>query len=505
MSERIRRELLRLALVAVTTALLAPAAPGQERERTAVVAVGVDATSMDPYLSTNITDKHVMSHIFDTLLRRDDSMKLRPNLAASYRALSPTVWEFKLRSGVKFDDGTPLTAEDVKFTLEHALDPALKAPSVAQFRSITKVDAVDPQTVRFTTKEPYPALPAVMAEFWVLSKKQGARGQAVLNEQPVGSGPYRLKRWARGDSILLEARPDYWQGAAKIPFVRFKVVPDQNTRFAQLRTGEADIVAQLPAEGVALLSADPAATVAKAPGARSYFVGLNTRLESPLRDRRVRQALNYAVDKEALLRFVYDGNGQPLATLLTPEQFGYSARVKPYPYDPAKAKALLAAAGYPDGFAIKMEAPEGRYPKDREVAQAIAAQLAKVGVRVELTIREWGGFVGQFRTEVGPPMFLMGWSIPTFDPDSILTPLLTPNQTYGRYSDPALTKLLEQARAEVDPEARASLYARAQELVKEEAPMIFLFQLEDLYGVSRRLDWKPRPDERILLYEASFR
>ena len=487
--------------------VLGPAATAgaEDRDRTVVVAVGVDATSMDPYLSTNITDKHVASHLFDTLLRRDDAMRIRPNLATSYRAVSPTVWEFTLRPGVRFDDGTPLTAEDVKFTIEHALDPALKAPSVAQFRPIVRVDAVGPHTVRITTKEPYPALPAVMAECWILSKAQAAKGQQALNERPVGSGPYRLKAWARGDSILLEARTDYWQGAPKIPYVRFRTVPDQNTRFAQLRTGEADIVAALPPEAVALVAGDRSVRIARAPGARAYFVGLNTRLEGPLRDRRVRQALNHAVDVQALLDFVYEGYGSRLATLLTPQQFGYTASVTPYPHDPAKAKALLAEAGFPAGFAIRMEAPEGRYPKDREVAQAIAGQLAKVGVRVDLAIREWGTFVGQFRTEAGPPMYLMGWSIPTFDPETILTPLLTPNQTYGRFDTPSLTRLIHEARSTVSPEARAALYEKAQVLMKEEAPVIFLFQLEDLYGVSNRLDWTPRSDERILLYQAAFR
>lgn len=495
----------RLAAVAVLVLAMASLVPAQTT-RPVIVAGGVDATSMDPYLSTNITDKNVVSHIYDTLLQRDQEMRVQPHLATAYRAISPTEWEFVLRRGTRFENGQELTARDVVWTLRHALDPDLKAPSVAQFRPITEVRAVDDYTVRFTTSAPYPALPAVMSEFWVMSAAYGTENeQRVLNERPMGTGPYRLVRWNRGEYALLEARTDYWAGAPAIRQIQFQAVPDQNTRLVQLQTGEADIVAALPIEAAEVIRRSGNARVETAAGARAYFVSLNMRPDTPLRDLRVRQALNQAVNVEELIRFVYGGLGKPLASLLTPEQFGYTATVQPWGYDPERARQLLREAGYPNGFRIRMEAPEGRYPKDREVAQAIAGQLAQVGIDVDLSIREWGGFIGQFRTEDGPPMFYLGWSIPTFDPDSILTPLLTPNQTYGRFHEATMSELINQARVEVDAARRAALYAQVQQSMKDQAPMIFLYQLDDIYGVSNRVNWSPRSDERVLLTQATLR
>jgi peptide/nickel transport system substrate-binding protein len=290
----------------------------------------------------------------------------------------------------------------------------------------------------------------------------------------------------------------------EVRYVEFRVVPDQNTRIAQAQTGEADIVAQIPTEAVPLLERSGRVRIERAPGPRAYFLTLNTRHDTPLRDQRVRQALNYAINVEEIIAFIFEGMGAPLATLLTPEQFGYDPSVEPYGYDPERARELLAEAGYPDGFSISMQVPTARYPKDVEVAQTIASQLGAVGIDVDLSILEWGTYIGQFRTEDGPPIFLLGWSIPTFDPDSILSPLLTTGNTYDRFENPDLQSLIERARSTVDAEARAEIYAEVQRVMKDLAPMVFLYQLEELYAISQRLDWQPRADERIYLWDASF-
>ena len=478
----------------------------QPREQTAIVAASVDATSLDPWLSTNITDKNVVSHLYDTLLTRDDAMAIQPNLATAYKPVDDTTWEFTLRDGVTFSNGEPLTAEDVAFTVEHFRNPDLNAPSIAQFDPIDHVEVVDEHTVRFVTKEPFPALPAVMTEFWVVphdfATKAGVMG---LNNEPVGSGPYVLDSWTRDQSIVLKANPDWWGGAPQIPYVEFKIVPDQNAQIAQIQTGEVDIVPQLPAEAAPLLKRADQVNVIQAPNPRAYFLGLNMRLDTPLKDPKVREALNYAVNVDEMVQAIYDGQGHVLATLLTPQQFGYDASVKPFGYDPETAKQLLADAGFPDGFSIAMEAPRSRYPKDTEVAQAIAAQLGQVGINVDLKIREWGDYVGQFRSEDGPPIYLLGWSIPTFDPDSILTPLLTDGVTYSRFSDPDLTALIDKARSTVDATQRADIYSQVQQKMKDLAPMVFLYQLDELYGVRDHVNWTPRADERVYLWNASLK
>lgn len=494
------------ALVAAVLTFAASVAVAQGTpDDTVVVAVNIDSSSMNPWLSTTITDKNVVNHLFDTLLRRGEDMSVQPHLARAYRPLDDTTWEFQLRDDVTFTNGERLTAHSVAYTVEHFRDPELNAPSIAQFRLIDRVEVIDDYTFHIVTSEPLPALPALMTEFWIIPEGYTASvGGQTLGTQPVGSGPYMLADWVRDERIVLEANPDYWNGAPDIRFVEFRVVPDQNTRIAQAQTGEADIVAQIPAESIPLLERTGRVRVVEAPGPRAYFLTLNTRHDTPLLDVRVRQALNYAVDVESILGFIFEGRGRPLATLLTPEQFGYDPSIAPYGFDPDRARELLAEAGYPSGFEIDMQAPTSRYPKDVEVAQAIAAQLADVGVRVNLTIVEWGTYIGQFRAEQGPPMFLLGWSIPTFDPDSILTPLLTTGNTYDRFADPDLQTLIERARSTVDADERRQVYSDVQRLMRELAPMVFLYQLNELYAVSNGLDWQPRADERIYLWTASL-
>lgn len=493
------------AFVLLALSTLLGTALSQSRDETAVVAVSIDASSMNPWLSTNITDKNVVSHLFDTLLARDLDMTIQPNVATSWQALDDTTWEFTLRDDVEFTNGQPLTAEDVAYTVEHFRDPELNAPSIAQFAPIASVEAVDATTVRFTTSEPFPALPAVLTEFWIVPEGYTTEvGGQGLGQDPVGSGPYLLEEWVRDDHILLRANSDWWGGAPQVPFVEFRIVPDQNTRIAQMQTGEADLVASVPAEAAQVLERVDGVEVLQAPNPRAYFLGFNQRLDTPLQDARVRQAVNYAINVDEILEFIFDGKGSPLATLVTPQQFGYDPTVEPFGYDPDRARALLAEAGYPDGFSIRMEAPQARYPKDAEVAQAIAAQLGQVGIDVELDIQEWGTYIGQFRAEDGPPIYFLGWSIPTFDPDSILTPLLTEGVTYSRFVDDELASLIDRARSTVDGEARSELYGRIQSRMKELAPMAFLYQLDELYAVRDRLDWQPRADERIYLWNASL-
>lgn len=471
-----------------------------------VVATNIDSGSMNPWLSTTSTDKHIVNHLYDTLLMRAVDMSVQPHLAVSYAPVDDNTWEFSLREDVFFTNGEQLTANSVAYTVSHFRDPALNAPSIAQFNLIESVEVIDDFTFRFHTSQPFPALPALMTEFWIVPEAYTSEvGGIGLGTAPVGSGPYTLVEWVRDDRIVMEANPNYWNGVPSIRYVEFRVVPDQNTRIAQAQTGEADIVAQIPSESIALLESSGRVSVREAAGPRSYFLLLNTRIDTPLRDVRVRQALNYAIDVDSIIEFIFEGRGHAIATLMTPEQFGYDPNVQPYGYNPELARELLADAGYADGFDIYMEGPTSRYPKDVEVAQIIAAQLGEVGIRVDLNIVEWGTYIGQFRAEEGPAIGVLGWSIPTFDPDSILSPLLTQGNTYDRFYDPELQAVIERARSTVDAGERAQAYSEVQQMMIDLAPMVYLYQLNELYAVSNRLDWEPRADERIYLWTGSIR
>jgi len=472
-----------------------------------VVAVGVDATSLDPPISTNITDKNTTSGIYDTLIYRNAEMKLEPWLATSWRLVDDLTWEFRLRQGIWFHDGEPFNAEAVKFSLERILDPNLGARSFAQYTALSRVDIADPYTVRVITKQPYPILPVVMAETWIVPPKYTReKGKEVLARQPIGTGPFRFKEWSRASHITMEANREYWRGAPKVEQVTFKVVPEMGARVALLKTGGADIISAVPPHLVKTLEDDPNTRVARVEGARAYFIGINTFNKGALQDKRVRQALNMGVNVDLILETIFSKNGKRLATLLTPRHFGYDPSIKPYPYDLEKAKALLAEAGHAKGLTLELDTPDGRYPLDKEASMAIAGELAKIGLQVNVKVKEWGNYIDQFKKSSDLPvhMYYMGWSIPTFDADAILYALAT-TSTYCRYLDNEVVKQLTQARSTMSTPRREALYHQALRTMREDAPMIFLYALDDLYGVRKRVNWEPRSDERILLHEASIK
>ena len=231
---------------------------------------------------------------------------------------------------------------------------------------------------------------------------------------------------------------------------------------------------------------------------------INTLKEGPLQDARVRRALNYAVDVDAIVQGVFNGLATPTTTLLTDIDFGYSPDLSPYPYDPERARELLAEAGYPDGFEVTLGTPSGRYVNDVQVAQAVAAQLGAIGLTVNQEVREYGAYVGELFAGDAPDLFLIGWGNAPFDADFILYPLLRTDELLSYYSSPELDALLDEAHTTLDRGAREEAYGAALELIQDEAPMIFLYKQRDAYGVSDRLEWEPRPDEFLWLYSASL-
>ena len=469
------------------------------------VGQGVDATSLDPPMSTNIADKNITSHIFDTLIYRNDNMELEENLATSWKAIDDNTWEIELREGIEFHNGEKFDANDVKYSIERIIDPEFEAPSRAQFMSIEKVEIESDYKVKVITSEPYPVLPAVLSELWIVPNEYTEEnGKEELANNPVGTGPFKFVEWIRDEKVVLEANNDYWKGKPKLDEIHFLPIPESGTRIAMLQTGELDIVANLPPYNVEDLEENDDIDVLSVLGARTYFVGLDTIDDStPIADPKVRHALAHAIDVETIIEETFSGYGTNLATILGEDSFGFNPSINPVEYDPDKAKELLKEAGYPNGFSIEFDSPNGRYPMDSEVSQVISGQLADIGIDINLNIKEWGTFVGAFTsdTEEVAPMWLMGWSIPTFDADAILYPLWTPD-TYSRYDNDEMTKLLTDARYNMDSEKRLEQYHAALELAREDMIQIPLYQLEDIYGKRSNVHWQPRADERILLFEA---
>ncbi|MCS7057761.1 MAG: ABC transporter substrate-binding protein [Meiothermus sp.] len=508
-----RRTVRSLALAALVLASLTWA----QRADTIVIAQGVDVTVLDPNNQLETPTANVLSNIFDTLFMRMPDGSARPWLATGVRAINPTTWEMTIRPGVRFHNGEELTAETVKWNFDRVIDPQRPLRISSSWVNLASVQVVNPTTLRFITKTPFPVFPTRLTGFYILPQRYVTEGGNRYLQEPVGTGPYRFVRWVRDQQFELEANPNYWAGAPRIRRAIFRPIPEASSRVAELLSGGVDIITNLAPEAAATVRASGAAEVRGVPSIRNIFVILNTggRPDSPLANPKVRLALNYAVDKQAIVRNVLGGFGRPIGCPLNEYIFGYDARsCQPYEYNPARARQLLAEAGYPNGFTMTMGSPSGRYLNDRQVAEAIVGQLAQVGVRVELRVQEWSTYVAQIlERRIPTDAVLLGWGNNEFDADNTLYSLFYGGTVRGGPRQVAFSYVRSvpfdlavlQAQRTTDPEQRKKLYLDALRVLRAEAPWIFLYQQEDLYGVARRVDWKPRPDERLFVSEMAFR
>ncbi|MDB5095230.1 MAG: oligopeptide transporter substrate-binding protein, partial [Candidatus Eremiobacteraeota bacterium] len=472
---------------------------------TVTITQGVDAATLDPLKASITTDTNVQAQLFDTLARRSaDGSSLVPQLATSWKQVAPSVWEFKLRRGVAFSNGDAFTSADVKFSVEKILDPAYKSQQVPRVDTIARVETPDAYTVRFVTKRPTPLPPAITRPIFIADAKYWQdHGDAYVAEHPVGTGPYTLRAWHRDDALELDANPHYWGGAPSIVHVIFKPIPEAATRVSALRTGAADLITNVPFQYATLLEGGTTTRMTSARSVRVLYIAFNTLQPGPQQNRLVRQALNYAIDVPAIIKAVLGGRAYELGEPVPPNFFGYDPKLASYKHDPAKAKALLAEAGYPEGkgLTLALYAPQGRYNGDKEVALAVGGQLQAAGVHVEVKTQEWVSYYRQVLQRSVSPMYMLGWGNITYDADNTMGSTLTSDAASSTYANPAVDKLTDAARYELDPAKRKALYAKAMRIVHDDAPWLFLFQYEDLYATSKRLQWKARPDEAIYCAE----
>jgi len=500
--------------------LLAPAAWAAPSGKV-VVAQGVDPTTLDPHDHEETPALNVLLNVYDTLLVRDKDLKITPWLATSYKLINPTAWEFKLRQGVKFHNGEEFDAEAAKFSLERLANPALNLRMTA-LRTIDRVEVKDKYTIHIITKKPFPTLDAQLClrGAMIPPKYFKEKDKAFLARSPVGTGPFKFVKWVKDEQIELEANEQWWHGAPKIKTLIFRPIPEETTRMSALQTGEVDIATNVPPHLVKEIKNHSKVTVSSAPSVRTIFIPIYTvkceliqgsydctrPFESPVADPKVRQAINYAVDIDAIIKNVLEGQAIRTATPLTSKHFGYDAKIKPYPHDPAKAKKLLAEAGYPKGVDLVLNSPNGRYPKDKEVAEAIAGQLTQAGIRTQLKVYEWTTYMNNIAyRHGGAPMWLIGWGNTVWDADYTFTPMFRTGQVLANYWNPEFNNLLEDGQTNMDPKKRLQIYAKAGRIFMDDAPVISLYQQIDNYGVSRKLQWTARPDERIEGFSISLK
>ncbi len=470
-----------------------------------MVCQGAEVNSLDPARHNSVPDTNYAYAVFDTLYLNDAKAVPQPRLAESSRIVDDTTWEFKLRKGVVFHNGAPLTAKDVKFSFDRALAPETKTLFLPFINTIKEVKVVDDHTIQIITKNPDPLLLKRVEMIYIfpadLFQEKGAE---TFFQHPVGSGPFKFVSWNRNDRMVLEANDKYWGGAPKIKRVIFRPIPEVATRIAELQTGNADIITSIPPFLVAQVKDSEDAVVQSIPSGRAMFLYINCLVDGPLKDKRVRQALNYAVDRKAIIKDILMGSGLETGVNLTPLHFGYDPDLKPYPYDPAKAKKLLAEAGYPNGFKIVFNSPSGRYILDKEISQAIAGMFNAVGIETEMKVHEWGTYTQMLVSKKLVDVGFIGWSLAQADADSTFTPFFTSKSAFSYYSTPEIEQEIMTARVTMDENKRKQLYKDLQKQIYEEAPVVFLYQQVDHYGVSKKVKgFEARGDEFILLDKVS--
>lgn len=476
-----------------------------------------DADTLDPANHRNRETETIIRNMYDGILTRDSSMAIHPEIAESYRQVSPTEYEFVIRDGIKFHDGSDLTVEDVKFTLERlfkegGMGNGQTSPRQSLLGPMESVEITGAHTLTVHLSEPWPLLPAMLPFQEVVSKDFVERvGTDGLASQVNGAGPFKLVRWSRGESVVMERFDDYYGGAGAIPPVDtacverviFQVIPESSSRVAALLSGDVHIISELPTFSVNQVRSNPNTDVMSVNGTRSFFIAMNNESEL-FSDKRVRQAVAHAVDKQLIIDRILDGHATAIDGILSPDAFGKNPDLPAYDYNPDKARELLAEAGYPDGIEVTLDV-EGAF---RDTAEAVASVMTNAGITTRVSVGEGAMLSQKWRTEGGEKqgdMYMTSWGNGSLDPHGIFVPTHRTNDrgNSAGYSNERVDDLLDRAAVEVDTEKRAAMYREAEALAAADVPYVYLWVPQDLYGVSTRLSgWSPSPDSRINLHDA---
>ena len=489
-------------LVLVALSAVAPA-DAQTKDDTVVYAIQSDVPNWDPPNSVLRESIILGYNVFDHLAARDlKTGKVGPSLATSWRALDETTWEVKLRQGVRFHDGTPFTAKDVKATFDRVLDPEKKLTARGNHAKIKSVEVVDDHTVRFKTDGPYPLFVERLTALVMQSEKQiKEKGHEYMQENPVGTGPYKLVRWSKKQEHLLVRNDDYWGPKPAFKYVRIRIIPEQATQIAELISGGVDIIKAVPPDQMDVINNSGQARTATSPILRTAMIQLDQAGragKNPFQDKRVRVAANLAADMDSIIKHVLNGLGDRVATAVNPMAFGFDPTLKPYKQDQAAAKKLLAEAGYPNGFEVGfLQGPPVVEPGVQQTSEAISADLEKVGIRTKKRyLGEVGPLTNLVRDNKAEPMFEWSWGYYSiFDADAIFFDVMTCGQPYSYYCNKQFDDLVIQGRSTLDPKKRQEIYAKAQKLAYDDAAYLFKWGLRGVWGISNRVNYEAPKDE----------
>jgi peptide/nickel transport system substrate-binding protein len=479
-------------LAAVLAAVLALAA-GAAQAQEITIALGSEPTTLDPQIRQDGGERAVNDNVYEALIFRTAKGDLVPGLAAGMPTLlNPTTWQFKLRPDVKFHNGEPLTADAVVASIARMLDPALRSENLSYFSTLVRGEKVDDLTVNIVTKTPDSVFLSRM--YWLKIIPPQHATSPNFATQPVGTGPYRLVEWVRGERVVLAANAGYWGAKPGVQRVTYRFVSEIGTRLSGLLAREFDIISNLQPEYV-----KRAPKIGRVPALEVPVVIPNA-TSGVTADARVRLALNLAIDKKAIAEKLFGGfasvsDGQ----FISATWFGHDPSIHAYPYDPAKARALLKEAGA-EGAAIELVGTAGRWLKDRETVEAIAAYWQAVGLKVDVKILEFDGYLKRlFDRQSRPQAVYVSHANPLLHADRTLSDYYHEKGRGSSNKDAELAALIERARSETDTARQAELYHTIMKRTHEQAYFVTLVGIDVLYGLSQRMDWTPGVDGKFLV------
>jgi peptide/nickel transport system substrate-binding protein len=497
-----------LGSLAAAEGLLARVAGAQTTRKTdLVVGTSGDISKLDPHLSTGVFDITITFNLYDNVTSRHPDGKLYPGLATDWKLLNPTTWQFKLRPGVKFHNGEPLTSADVKFSVDRANDPNVRVSLVRTvFTTLDRIETPDAATVNFHTKQPDPLLPARLGFYGgqVMPKKYyEAVGAEAFNAKPIGSGPVKFVEWVKDDRVVLDVFRDYWGGRVDIDRAIFRPIPEIAPRIAALLKGEEDIVTKLPADHIDRVAKNPATKVEGALYAGLYVLAVNSKVP-PLNDPKVKQALSLAIDREAIVKEMWRGQGIVPSGPIAQGDNHFDDTLPPLKYNPAEAKQRLKESGY-RGEEVVIESTVGLVSNDKAMAEAIVAMWRDVGINAKIEIIEMSVRMQKTRERTFKGLW---WSDPTStlgDPDGMMWRLLSPGGVQDFWRHPRFDELGNAARFSVDEKFRDQAYKEMTKIFLEHLPWIPIIQPIELYGLQKYVEFKPNSNQQFELRPFNFK
>lgn len=519
----VKRTSLALSSAAVLMALTSPALSAS-----VTIAIGSEVTSLDPHYHNLSPNNMVADHVFEGLIGQDENQALVPSLAVSWGPIDDTTWEFNLREGVMFSDGTPFTAADVACSFERAPDVPNSPSGFGTYLNGKTVTIVDDYTVQISTEGPYPLMANDLSTVPIISDSVGCSGatdEFNALSAAVGTGPYIFTNYVPGDRVVMERNPNYWGGSAEWDEVTIRMITSDPSRVAALLAGDVDMIGQVPTVDIPALADNEDFVLAQGTSNRVIYLHMDHfrddspfvnavgggDIVNPLRDARVRRAMSMAINRVAIQERVMEGLSIPAGQLLPQGFFGVSDNLQALEYDPEGAQALLAEAGYADGFELTIHTPNGRYINDTRIGEAIAQMLTRIGIRTSLEAVPTNVFFTR-ASRGGPdetPEFsfiLAGWGAGSGEASSPLRSLIhthDPSNGFGasnrgRYSNADVDAIIEQALVTVDDTQRAALLAQATEMAIEDVAIIPVHYQVNTWAARAGLTYTPRTDEYTL-------